>query len=408
MKPFSAKTRKDIQDPLQLDFLTAVQPPTPPMKPIESSPDGTLPLPLLTVPAADVFESDPFFNPLPPAPDDSDRESAEPVAAPSTAEERLLETIVGEPPETKAPLELQTLKTRLSALAVELAAAQEQNSRANQLRSQTEVRFAEAEKQWTEKLNQLRHMLDEVEDTRDEVFRKRVSKSLFTGTVITAIVAVIFAYLIGSRQSAPPPAIAENVPTPKVFEPHPEPAIDNQQPNNSEPIPPPPPAPPLIIAPIEPEVPVTPRPPKPIVRAPEKKTIWPSLSGSRWSTTTSPNELKVVFHYGTFSHGVDLSNTAQQDLKAIASNLKGKSFRIEVEGHTDSTKVSKAKAYGHDNHAVGLARAKAVAGYLTGSCGLLASMVTTSSAGESNPPYPNTTAANKQKNRTVILKITAR
>ncbi len=463
-----------------MDFLTAVHPPTPPMKPIESSPDGTLPLPLLTTPAADLFESDPFFNPPAPASEDSATEIVEPVApegdepasddipfeidspespeppAPPTAEERLLESIVGDPPEPtaqqpqlisaeqlellraeldsalketqkagaareKAQLELQALKTRLSALGVELAAAQEQNSQANQLRNQTEVRFAEAEKQWTEKLSQLRRMLDEVEDTRDEVFRKRVSKPLFVGTVITAIVAVIFAYLIGTRQSVAPPALAENVPAPNGFEPQPEPvmpspplpanpAVDTQQLNNSDPSPPPPPppAPPLIIAPIEPEAPVTPHPPKPIVRASEKKTSWPSLSGSRWNTTTSPNELKVVFHYGTFSRGAELSSTARQDLKAIAANLKGKSFRIEVEGHTDSTKVSKAKTYGHDNHAIGLARAKAVASYLTGSCGLPSSMVTTSSAGETNPPYPNTTAANQQKNRTVILKITAR
>jgi len=34
------------------------------------------------------------------------------------------------------------------------------------------------------------------------------------------------------------------------------------------------------------------------------------------------------------------------------------------------------------------------------------SNVTTSSAGESNPPYPNTTTENRAKNRTVVLKIT--
>ena len=134
---------------------------------------------------------------------------------------------------------------------------------------------------------------------------------------------------------------------------------------------------------------------------------WPALSGSRWSTTSSSKELKLVFNYGTFIKGIELSSTARQDLKVIAAKLKGKPFRIEIEGHTDSAKVSKAKSYGNDNNSIGLARAKTVASYLTASCGLPASMVSTSSAGDTNPPYPNTTAINQQKNRTVILRITS-
>ena len=116
----------------------------------------------------------------------------------------------------------------------------------------------------------------------------------------------------------------------------------------------------------------------------------------------------MVFHYGTFTHGTELSSTARQDLSTIASTLKGQPFKLEVEGHTDSTHPAKAKGSGTNNQAIGLARAKAVARYLTDSCGLPESVVSTSSAGETHPPYPNTSEANQQKNRTVILKITAR
>ena len=246
MKPFSAKIRKDVHDPLQLDFLSNIPEPPTPMKPIEPSPDGTPPLPLMTPstePVADVFDSDPFFNsdeipfeidsPAPPVPERT------PAA---TAEERLLETIVhksGDNEETSTPFinaeelallrseldsavekadkagaahdktqkDLQILKTRFAALESELAAAREGLIKADQARCQTELRFAEAEQQWMDKLSHLRHMLDEVEDTRDEVFQKRVPRLLFIGTLIAGIIATIFAYLIGLGQSPSTPAI---------------------------------------------------------------------------------------------------------------------------------------------------------------------------------------------------------
>lgn len=440
------------------------------MKPIEPSPDGTPPLPFLTsspAPAADVFEADPFFNPpdaLPPEIDEqtSDEMPFDPDPPPphapaivTTAEERLLETIVNPsdtPDEPRAlglaeeaetrlrqeldragralrqaetareqtHQELRGVKTRCAALEAELTGARTALNQAHQARTETEARFEQAEQEWTDKLSQLRHMLDEVEDARDDVFQKRVPKLLFIGTLIAGIIATLFAYLIGAGQSSPPPAApAESLPATAMV-PGPRLAEKAAAPlEPASPIPPPapvlmpeapaiPPAPLLRAPAIEiPPPPSAPRP-KPAGRVPVKTVAWPALSGSRWDTVPSAKELKVVFHYGTFTHGTELSSTARQDLSTIASTLKGQPFKLEVEGHTDSTHPAKAKGSGTNNQAIGLARAKAVARYLTDSCGLPESVVSTSSAGETHPPYPNTSEANQQKNRTVILKITAR
>ncbi len=503
MKLFSVKNHKEAQDPFQLDFLADFHELTPTMKPIEPSPDGTPPLPLLnqpqsipprpvfsashtlasdqnvtplpatadkailpangnstdpgTAPGADVFESDPFFNPPPPqedpgfdtivtAPPEEDvfipgnapsevktPEVPAQESAPPTAEERLLGTINASKETRKAVIardkpqqEAQAFKTRISALEIEIVAARAALNQANQVRGQTELRFEKAEKEWTDKLSHLRHMLDEVEDTRDEVFQKRVPRLLLIGTLVAGIIATIFAYLIGASQTARSPVTGANQPiipasaSAPVFEPISKANTPSEQaPNLAAPAAPvlmpevaaiePSPPPPLKAPPTHPARAATAyHPQKPANPIPGKPVTWPTLSGSRWSTTAAAKEMKVVFHYGIFSKGAELTSAARQDLKAIAATLAGKSFQVEVEGHTDSVKSNRAKASGANNQALGLARAKAVAAYLSGSCGLPESIITTSSAGEAHPPYPNTTTANQQRNRTVILRITAR
>ncbi|MEI8351523.1 MAG: hypothetical protein WCG36_04325, partial [bacterium] len=46
MKPSNAKPRKDMQNPLQMDFLSAIPHPPRSLAPVEPGPDGTPPLPL--------------------------------------------------------------------------------------------------------------------------------------------------------------------------------------------------------------------------------------------------------------------------------------------------------------------------------------------------------------------------
>lgn len=380
-----------------MDFLSAIPEPAKPMPPVGPGADGTPPLPLINQtppipstpvvplfdsepeeqegdpmtdkPHDDVFELDPFFKTEESMPEPPEPEALLPeVPAPeATAEERLLNTIVSEP-------------ERFSTLESDLAAAREETATAYALNAQEEARHVEAERQWSDKLAHLRRMLDEVEDIRDELNRKRVPRILFSGTLAAGILATAFAYFIGAGQSSrqdiaeAPPAL----PAAPIL------------------------APALPVAAIKPALPP---PPKPAIET----VTWPILEGSRWRVTQSDKIQVVTFTYGTFTRNTELSNEAREDLKAIATSIKanGNRFQVEVEGHTDSSKASGGKTQTGNNKALGLARAKVVANVLVKSGGLPATSVTTSSAGEANPPYPNTTPENQKKNRTVILKITA-
>jgi flagellar motor protein MotB len=322
--------------------------------------------PMTDKPHDDVFELDPFFKS-----DDTMPETPEPppllpeVPVPgTTAEERLLNTIVSEP-------------ERFATLESDLAAAREETATAYALKAQEEARHADSERQWSDKLAHLRRMLDEVEDIRDELNRKRVPRILFSGTLATGILATAFAYFIGAGQAS-------------------------RQDITEAPAVPPVTATPLPVAAIKPVLP-------PPISRPIEPVSWPVLEGSRWHVTQSEKMLVVTFLTGTFTRNMELSNEAREDLKTIATAIKAKGnrFQVEVEGHTDSSKASGGKTQTGNNKALGLARAKVAASVLIKAGGLPASSVTTSSTGEANPPYPNTTLENQKKNRTVILKITA-
>ena len=413
-----------------MDFLSAIPEPAKPMPPVGPGADGTPPLPLINQtppipetpvvplfdsepekaeeegdpmtdkPHDDVFELDPFFKsedamPAPPEPEAILPEVPAPTA---TAEERLLNTIVSESDATglqtelegalsqaqsaltarnQARQDLQILKTRFSTLESDLAAAREETATAYALKAQEEARHADSERQWSDKLAHLRRMLDEVEDIRDELNRKRVPRILFSGTLAAGILATAFAYFIGAGQASRQD-IAEVPSVPPVT------------------------ATPQPVAAIKPVL------PPPISRTIEPIS-WPVMEGSRWHVTQSDKIQVVTFLSGTFTRNMELSSEAREDLKAIATAIKaeGNRFRVEVEGHTDSSKASGGKNQTGNNKALGLARAKVAANVLIKSGGLPATSVTTSSAGEANPPYPNTTPENQKKNRTVILKITA-
>jgi flagellar motor protein MotB len=435
MKPSLSKNRRIEQDPTQMDFLSAIPEPAKPMPPVGPGADGTPPLPLINQPPPipetpvvplfdsepeeeaeegdpmtdkphdDVFELDPFFkseNTTPETPEPEailpDATLPDPTPPEATAEERLLNTIVSETDVTglqaelenaltqaqsaltarnQARQDLQILKTRFSTLESDLAAAREETATAYALKAQEEARHADSERQWSEKLSHLRGMLDEVEDIRDELNRKRVPRILFSGTLAAGILATAFAYFIGAGQASRQD-IAEAPSLPPVT------------------------ATPLPVAAIKPVLP-------PPISPPIEPVSWPVMEGSRWHVTQSDKIQMVTFLSGTFTRNMELSSEAKEDLKAIATAIKAKGnrFQVEVEGHTDSSKVIGGKNQTGNNKALGLARAKVAANVLIKSGGLPATSVTTSSAGEANPPYPNTTPENQKKNRTVILKITA-
>ena len=409
----------------------------------------------------DVFESDPFFSsdtpqrePEPSRDTSFDMDEIPQEDVPSitvtppepdpisfqehlpehTAEERLLNTIVSAAPEDRpaddaitnltdelkalrleleAALEqqqeslsirdrvkqdLQAYKTRFAALEVDLATARAETAKANQQKLLSETRYAEAERQWSDKLTQLRRMLDDVEVMRDELNSKRVPKILFMGTlaagVLCAVIALFIGYSIGrpDAQAVNDPGLASS--SPETRSQSFTPAVANP------PIPPP----------LHEHLPVPPstlkRTEQVITTKAEMPQInLPPLAGARWNYTTIRGETTVVFQYGLFSEGSELTDTARQDLGTIASSLKGKRFHLEVEGHTDSTAMLKSKSNRSNNKALGLSRARKVNTYLTQQCGLPPERITVSSAGEFRPPFPNTTAENRKRNRTVVLKV---
>lgn len=511
MKPFNTKPRKETQNPLQMDFLSAIPQPPKPLSPVEPGPDGTPPLPLsseteplpsrsffaaaplasapnMTAPKTkgvpmptrqdtdgdDIFGSDPFFAA------DAPRRKPEPngdtsfeideipqedvpsitVTLPEqdptplteplpehTAEERLLDTIVGSAPENKADedtlanlnsevkalrselesalekqqealssrdrarQDLQVFKTRFASLETDLASARTEAAKANQQKLQSETRYADAEKQWSDKLSQLRRMLDDVEAMRDELSSKRVSKTLFAGTLAAGILCTAIALSIGYRIGHTDEIDAQGY-TPGIAPSSTETQSHSVAPTGSEPSRP---SSPLVLrstpqtSPHE-HLPVPPSDPRATAKVLTTRTVTtsislPPVSGGRWSYRTIGGETTVVFQYGLFSEGPELTSTAKQDLETIASALKGKRFRLEIEGHTDSTTLSKSNPNATSNKALGLSRAKKTSLYLIQQCGLSAEGITLSSAGEFRPPFPNTTAETRKMNRTVILKI---
>lgn len=373
-----------------------------------------------------------------------------PALPAATAEERLLNSIVSEPSRTepdaqltqamaamtselaavqallesvqterksaisardRARQDLQVLKTRFSTLESDLAAARAEVTKTVQQKTQAEARHADAERQWNDKLSQLRRMLDEVESIRDDLNNRRVPKILFIGVLIAGVLATLFAYFIGTRMAKPAEATPTEGPQASTLATSPAPEIPPVAPIRPD-LPSPAPASLESSRPAHDHLPLTMPPATPAKPAAIRRTepaspAWPALKGPRWIATRSGATMSVVFSYGLFTEGTELSATARQDLKTLATALQGSAFTVEVEGHTDSAQVKRTKTHGADNKALGLNRAKAAAAFLTQQAGLAADQVTTSSAGESDPPYPNTTPESRKKNRTVVLKIKA-
>jgi chemotaxis protein MotB len=80
---------------------------------------------------------------------------------------------------------------------------------------------------------------------------------------------------------------------------------------------------------------------------------------------------------------------------------------ITVVGHTEDSPVSRNSGYA-SNAELGLARATAAAERMSTASGLPLSAFALSSAGSVNPPYPNTTAEDRARNRTVTVVVRPR
>lgn len=144
---------------------------------------------------------------------------------------------------------------------------------------------------------------------------------------------------------------------------------------------------------------LTPPAPKPIE--------WPAIKASFLRIQPAADRMTLVFEYAVFSRRTEIHPDALRDLQKLARQLApyADRFRLEITGHTDADPVSAKAGEYASNLDLGLKRAQVARDVLIRQGGLPAEMITTVSAGEANPPYPNTSPELRKKNRTVTLAL---
>jgi flagellar motor protein MotB len=130
-------------------------------------------------------------------------------------------------------------------------------------------------------------------------------------------------------------------------------------------------------------------------------TAWPSLQIDGLNVDRKQDHLVIRFKEGAFGSLTNLTPAAEGQLKLIVEKLRPElqAYRLVVEGHTDDTAM-RATATFADNAALAAARAETGAAYLKRE-GVNA--ISATRAG--TPPYPNDTADNRRRNRTLVIKV---
>ncbi len=136
---------------------------------------------------------------------------------------------------------------------------------------------------------------------------------------------------------------------------------------------------------------------------------WPALSLPSASIRQQGQTLRIAFNEGIFSVATRLTPEAEAALRSLADQLQGKlqGYQLMIEGHTDATPIASADSRYVDNFALGMARAEAVKTFLAQTGKVPAGAMRASSAGESAPPFPNETEADRKRNRTAVLTLVA-
>ncbi|HKR59282.1 MAG TPA: OmpA family protein [Pyrinomonadaceae bacterium] len=119
--------------------------------------------------------------------------------------------------------------------------------------------------------------------------------------------------------------------------------------------------------------------------------------------------LNIVFDFGLFPRGTELSPKAMATLDSLGQQLRTviDSNIINVQGHTSATRLRSTGKF-QDNAALGLARAVAVIEYLRSSQQLPAKTFIATTSGETESPYPNDSRENRLRNQTVTIRITSK
>jgi len=115
---------------------------------------------------------------------------------------------------------------------------------------------------------------------------------------------------------------------------------------------------------------------------------------------------RVVFAAPVFSALTTIDHDQKQRLLSVLTAIRARcdGCMVAVVGHTDNDPVRPGGAFA-SNEVLGKLRADAVVAFLTDQGGVPASHLHALSKGDQEPPFPNNSADNKRKNRTVTLEI---
>jgi outer membrane protein OmpA-like peptidoglycan-associated protein len=149
---------------------------------------------------------------------------------------------------------------------------------------------------------------------------------------------------------------------------------------------------------------------------PPSTTVSGRMSVSEWRAALSEidgieirdlnNTPRIVFQSPVFSRLTTIDPVQQRRLNRMAEAVTAAcgDCLIVVIGHTDNDPVRPGGAFQSNDH-LGELRAQEVVQYLTTRAGIPASRLRPISSGDRDPPFPNTPASNKAKNRTVSIEI---
>ena len=319
-----------------------------------------------------------------PAPDDDAVSTA--AAAEFSGE---AEAEPGEP----EPAPADSAEERCAELESELGRVRRKLEREKQLRAADAARASEREAEWTRRLGDVSRIVQELRAQRETQSRRTMPGWLPLVAALILAVACAGSFFAGRWWGAPersriaiPIAVAEPMPGRDAA----AAAGSAQRP----------------AVPRQPGSAVAPASGQPAAIAPAAGVSWPTVQAAGAQVRAAASEWTIVFDDGVFSRGIEISGAAKQSLRRIAEQLKPHMdrFLLDVEGHTDASPVARGASYA-SNRELGMDRARAVVDFLASEGGLPADAVSASSAGDADPPFPNTTPESRRKNRTVVLKL---
>ena len=119
------------------------------------------------------------------------------------------------------------------------------------------------------------------------------------------------------------------------------------------------------------------------------------------------NTFVVIFEQGIFSRADQLSREAENILKELGRQLAALNNMesIVVIGCTDNAPIKPTSQF-KNNRVLGMQRALAVVKFLRAQTALPGNLFQVLSPGDKAAPYPNETAANRAKNKTVVIQVT--